>query len=249
MLDIGTLLPGSRRERRHRVDRTVMDETGGIVRAGPFTGLRYPFSKATGSALSPKLLGTYEVEIHAFVERAIRQRPARVINIGAGEGYYAVGLALRLPDAEVYAFEAQQSGRDLTVELASANGVSHRVHVAGACGIAELRALTADPALIVCDVEGAERELLDPSSVPGLARCEIIAELHRIETDDLVSEIGNRFAGTHRLGLAHYDRHSARRAARVIWMSEGDQKVAVDERRRHGLDWVHLIPLGEVDNT
>ena len=62
-----------------------MGESGGVVRAGPFAGLRYPVAQAAGSSLAPKLLGTYELEIHDFVESAIKKRPTRIVNIGAGE--------------------------------------------------------------------------------------------------------------------------------------------------------------------
>ncbi len=219
-----------------------MKETGGVVRAGPFAGLRYPVAEASGSSLGPKLLGCYELEIHPFVESAIANRPTRIVNIGAGEGYYAVGMALRVPEAEVHAFDTNDSARDLTKALAQNNGVAGRLHVHGECGVADLRRLTVEPALVICDVEGAERELLDPRSVPGLAHCEIIAELHRVLADDLIRELDTRFRTTHRQSIAHYDARDPRRGRGLDHFPPGDRRIAFDERRRHGLDWIHLVP-------
>jgi hypothetical protein len=34
------------------------------VRSGPFQGMRYPGAEAAGSALIPKLLGSYQRELH-----------------------------------------------------------------------------------------------------------------------------------------------------------------------------------------
>lgn len=220
-----------------------MHETGGVVQAGPFAGLRYPVAQAAGSSLAPKLLGTYELEIHDFVEAAITNRPQRIVNIGAGEGYYAVGMALRVPGAQVHAFDTSESARELTHALAQANGVAERVEVHGECGVSELRRRVEKPSLIICDVEGAERILLDPRSVPGLAHCEIIAELHRVQTDNLIRELRARFQQTHRQRFARYDARDARRVRGVEHLPRRDRRTAGDERRRHGLDWIHLVPV------
>ena len=220
-----------------------MHQTGGVVQAGPFAGLQYPVARAAGSSLAPKLLGSYELEIHDFVESAIANRPERIVNIGAGEGYYAVGMALRVPGARVHAFDTSAPARELTRALAENNGVAGRVHVHGECGISELRRLAEEPSLIVCDVEGAERVLLDPRSVPGLSDCEIIAELHRVEADDLISELRARFQATHRQRLAHFDARDVRRVPTIEYLPPRDRGIAVDERRRHGLDWIYLVPV------
>ncbi len=143
MIGLGQRWRRLNRERRQRVESAVMFETGGIVCAGPFAGLRYPVARSAGSSLAPKLLGSYELEIQDFVERAIANRPAQVVNIGAGEGYYAVGLALRLPDASVFAFEKSESARALIRALAEHNGVASRVHVHGECLVSDLCRLRA----------------------------------------------------------------------------------------------------------
>src|SRR5690349_10924853 len=72
---------------------------------GPFKGMRIDYS-ALPVHTAPKYIGTYEKEIVAFVEDAICDEPERILNVGASDGYYAVGLALRLPMATVYAAEA-----------------------------------------------------------------------------------------------------------------------------------------------
>lgn len=230
-----------RRERRSRSASRVAELTGGVVRRGPFAGLVYPSAAAAGSALAPKLLGTYELEVHAWLEAAIGRGPDRVLNLGAGEGYYAVGLARRLPLAGVHAFDPDDRARELCAALAEANGVSDRVHLHGACELADLRALCDLPALIVCDVEGAERHLLRPREVPGLARCEVIVEVHGRGTR---GEIADRFTSTHSVAAVRSRRRLARDAAGVVEMDASALRLAMDERRRLGLEWLHLVPHG-----
>ena len=53
----------------------------------------------------PYQVGSFELELHPAVERIVAERPATVVNVGSAEGYYAVGLAMRLAGARVVGFE------------------------------------------------------------------------------------------------------------------------------------------------
>ena len=71
--------------------------------SGPFAGMSC-ISEAICSSLVPKLLGSYESELHQVLNQILETDYQNVIDIGCAEGYYAVGLALRLPNARVYAW-------------------------------------------------------------------------------------------------------------------------------------------------
>jgi hypothetical protein len=174
-----------RRRRVAALTREFVAWHGLQVSGGPFAGLTYP--DASAISLIPKLLGAYERELHGAVEAAIRAEPERVVNVGAADGYYAVGLALRCPAAEVHAFEADDHQRALLARVAATNGVDLRI--AGAAGPDDL---VEGRALVVMDCEGCEAALLRPDV---LRSATVIAELH----DFLVpgDPIVDRFAATH----------------------------------------------------
>jgi methylase of polypeptide subunit release factors len=73
---------------------------------------------------SPKFLGTYEQELHSVVERAIWLDPTYVLNIGCAEGFYAVGLAMRLKSVQVFAADADPKALSAPMKSAELNGVS-----------------------------------------------------------------------------------------------------------------------------
>ena len=180
--------------------RRIARETGGRVLQGPFKGLEYHLPRSVGSALEPKLLGTYELELHAAVEDMVGRRPRTLINVGAAEGFYSVGLARRLPELKVIAFETDPDGQALALELARRNGVEDRLAVHGHCDQATLaRALgdAAQPVTILVDVEGFEGELLDLDSMPQLARADLLVEIHEWLTPGVRRTIEERFAATH----------------------------------------------------
>jgi hypothetical protein len=174
--------------------------TGQRVIAGPFAGMRY-IDRSVGSAYVPKLLGIYERELAAVIEEIIAAKPSLIVDVGAAEGYYAVGLACRLPDTRMIVFELEASGRAAIAEMAAVNGVTHRVTVLGACDPEGLRA-TLDGqtgVIIIMDVEGFEEMLLDPGKVPALASATILVELHDFAVPGISEEIARRFDGTHTL--------------------------------------------------
>src|ERR1700722_2566319 len=85
------------------LESLARQQTSCRVRTGPFAGMRYG-SVSVGSAYIPKLLGIYERELSSFIEAACLKRPDLIVDVGAAEGYYAVGLAVRNPTAKVIAF-------------------------------------------------------------------------------------------------------------------------------------------------
>ncbi len=167
------------RRRQRTGEKRAFRMTDGRVVAGPFEGLKM-VSDAGGIPLAPKLFGTYEKEIHPFLEASIVADVDLVVNIGAGEGYYAAGMLMRLPRARAVAFESDENRRRLIAELAGLNGIEDRVEIRGHCDAPSLQAAldTGRRALILRDIEGGERELIDPELVPGLRSTDAIVELH-----------------------------------------------------------------------
>ena len=166
---------------------------------GPFRGLRYA-GEAHGSMYLPKLLGIYERELNPCVEEACALGLRRIIDVGAAEGYYAAGMALRNPQAEVIAFEMAAEGREQLTATLRLNGLAARVAVRGRCEPADLRAALGTPQtpmLVICDAEGYERELLDPGMIPGLARAWVLVELHEFIHRGIAETLTARFVGTH----------------------------------------------------
>ena len=112
-----------------------------VVRHGVFKGMRYPEARSSGSALYPKLLGSYERELEPILE-TICQRPyGQVVDVGCAEGYYAVGLAMRMPSARVYAYDTNAEAIRLCRQLAQANNVENRVITGAFCDRETLRSI------------------------------------------------------------------------------------------------------------
>jgi hypothetical protein len=223
-------------------NRRVRHAFGDAVHAGPFAGLEFPDWGVTHVNLfAPKLLGSYELELRDALEAAIAARPPRVVNLGAGEGYFAVGLGRRLPDARVVAFELQTDKHALLAQLAERNGVTVEIH--GACDPAALRAALEPGALVVCDVDGAERELLDPEAVPELRACALVVETHDRIVPGITELVRDRFAPSHDVEhLAARERFVGDFPELADDIPLVTRQLAISEFRDHPSGWLVLRP-------
>ena len=172
----------------------------GRVVAGPFRGMRLELSGVSSRHLLGYILGSQELELRKPIARIIERAYRTILNVGAAEGYYAVGLALRSPQTRVAAFETLKELHPLITRSARLNGVSGRVEVHGKCDLAGLRTeltRSTGPVLIVMDIEGGEIDLLDPEAVPQLRQTDILVETHDAFVNRVTETLIDRFWRTH----------------------------------------------------
>ena len=168
------------------------------VVGGPFKGMRYDGESVCGAS-TPKIIGVYELEIAPFLVKWSAICFGRIINVGAGEGYYAVGCAVLWPQAAVTALESSEEGRTLLARNVELNGLRSRVKIMGHCEQEQFRAAIGNgqTSLVIVDVEGAEGELLNPKTVPGLANAHIIVEIHDFIDERLGEIVSSRLKSSH----------------------------------------------------
>lgn len=221
---------------------------------GPFAGMRYPAGFVPLQLFSgPYQVGSFELELGPAVERIVAARPTTVVNVGSAEGYYAVGLALRLPAARVIGFELDPALRAAATRLASINGVAERLELRGLCTVAELAALapTATPGgtAVIMDCEGAEGELADPLGVPWLLGASLLIELHPAIDPEVRARLGERLAPSHEVEVVSTEIRRASRFDAELRPIRGlrriDRELLVAEFRDGPQDWLVANPRAE----
>ncbi len=218
----------------------------GNVERGPFSGVAYLPRNSGATYVLPKLLGTYELELSESIERFVKLNVRSIVVIGAAEGYYAVGLAHRRANANVIAFEGAPKLLDLLARLALKNNVRDRIEIKGFCAIADLVDLhPSSPCLVICDVEGAERELLDPVKVTFLCKAIVIVEVHEDNygSQEMRKLIEGRFSKTH--SVQHILPAARLRSSLPAFPSFDEWEFAelMYERSLSAQGWLVLVPL------
>jgi predicted O-methyltransferase YrrM len=168
------------------------------VRHGPFAGLRYPRATSSGSTLFPKLLGSYERELHEVLRLICTTTYTDVVDIGGAEGYYAIGLARAIPSARVWAFDTDARALASCREMAVLNQVAARVTTSGVCTPDTLAAMPLGRfPLIICDCEGYEARLFTDATVHFLLQSDLLIETHDFLDISISRTVCTRFAATH----------------------------------------------------
>jgi len=171
-----------------------------IVRNGPFKGMQY-IKRSSGSALLPKILGSYEEPIQEWICEVIEAKKcSNILDIGCAEGYYAVGFAMRMPDTHITAYDIDEEAIRNINELAIANHIIN-IEIKAECTHEELNSKCGANTLVFCDVEGFEEILLDPVKAPNLKYADIIVESHDFIVPNITNELIDRFYMTHTIRI------------------------------------------------
>ena len=214
---------------------------GSVVQGGPFAGMTF-HARDLSTVYLPLLTGSYEAEIHGFIETALARGPKVIADVGCEDGFVAVGLALRAPQAKVYAFDILSIARDQCSELAALNKVEDRVIVGGECTPETLSTICSGRSLVFSDCESYELELLDPDKVPALKNADIIVELHDFMRTDvaITPTVLARFEATHDITLTGLKRRSADDFPSLAMLPKEVRAQALHEDRVEYQQWAYL---------
>lgn len=223
---------------------TLVARSGRAVRGGPFAGMTMPSQVAEGS-YAARLLGCYEQELHPVFARIARTSYDAVIDIGCAEGYYAVGLARLLPNAVVQARDIDANARQLCREAVEANGVADRVIIGGEFTTAHFAGFADRRTLIVCDIEGAEIDLLDPARAPALTAMDLLVEMHDGRDAKISTTLIERFEASHDIEVIRPSGRDTGSIADLAALDELDQLLAVWEWRQSATPWAFMQARGK----
>ncbi len=246
--DAGKAAIDERRERRlmQRIlplNDEYVKRYGLCVRRGPFTGMEFFMGPKSGHLIT-KLVGNYERQIYPWLlDEWISNDFEVVIDVGCAEGFYAVGLARAMPNAEIRAYDTYEPARRECARLALINEVSDRVVIGGTCTHATLAAVEQHKVALLSDCEGYEDVLLDPVQAPNLRRWSIIVELHAEVHPNITQTLAERFRDTHEMELIRYvPSPDAGSLPELAWMTPDQLQLVVNERAPSSLGWALLRP-------
>jgi hypothetical protein len=170
-----------------------------IILNGIFKGVRYPTLDITQAALTPKIVGSYEAQLHNILEKIINTPYSDIVDVGCAEGYYAVGFAYKMPKTIVHAFDINEKDLLFCRQMAELNNIRN-ITFSKLCSPETLVNFNFNSrGLVFCDCEGYELELFSSQVVQTLANknVDVLVELHEVIKPGITSELLLRFKETH----------------------------------------------------
>ena len=224
------------------IQNTLLKHQGTVVMHGPLAGMDFLTQSAEGCHIA-KLLGCYEQPLQPFIENAITSAYPIILNIGCAEGYYAVGMARRMPNTQVLAFDLNHTAQEVCAILAKKNSVSDRVKVGALFKPEDFEAYRNQKVLVLCDIEGAEKDLLIPDNAPALKGMDIIVESHECLLPGITQTLIGRFKSTHQITLVQ-DNGQRQLKELPNWfnnLAHLDQLLATWEWRSGATPWLVMM--------
>ncbi|MFN3890550.1 MAG: hypothetical protein ACK4MV_09140 [Beijerinckiaceae bacterium] len=237
-------------KRRRRTLAAHFEQSFGcVVKYGPFAGLRLsPDSWWGRSDRAGMLLGFYEREVLETL--ATKPEGFRtLIDIGAADGYYAIGGLVSGLFDKAECFESSEQGRRVIEQSAAINGVSDAIRIHGVAARDFYKSV--DPqmlkgSVVLSDIEGGEFDIFDEEALFALRECMIVIELHEFmrgqkgvdELEDLKRRASNwfdvRLLSTAARDLSGYPE--------LEHMTDSDRWLMCSESRPRLMSWLALRP-------
>jgi hypothetical protein len=227
--------------RHQMISNSIIARDGPVVQAGPFAGMRLGQHSAEGCH-APKLLGCYEQALHPHFERFITRGFDAVLNIGCAEGYYAIGLARRMPGTEIFAHDLNEGAQLACRALAEANDVSDRITIGGLVRGEDFARFADRTTLVLVDIEGGDEARLDPVAFPALRQLTLIVECHEERRRGMTDLITTRFAPTHQVIRLEQPFSQPELPEWMQGLGHLDQLLAIWEWRMAPTPWLVLEP-------
>ena len=219
-----------------------------VIAYGPFKGMMLSedvwWSK---SDLITQTLGIYEEHVLDKLIYFSNKGAKSFIDIGAADGYFAVGMAFSKTYPEVHAFEIDPKGQEYIKENATRNLCSDAVNVYGEANIASLKKLINKEfkSTLLIDIEGAEYDLLNNEMLSLLAGNYIICELHPWLINngyELQKDLLERASQKFNLELIMRESYAPNLFPEFNDLSDEERLVAVGEGRAKNMQWLVLTP-------
>jgi len=236
---------------RRRLSQKVFKQCGGVIWHGPFSGMLLLGDPRWGASdQGAMILGMYEQEVLESLVNA----PAHFrtfVDIGAADGYYAVGLLKSGRVDRAICFEADPEGRATIARLAAKNGVSDKVTILGAAsdhfvGMLDAYKVNSSETMFLVDIEGAEFKVLTEEVFASLKNSMIIVEAHAHIYADPQTEMEGlikRASTTHRSTIWYPGPRNPSTFKELEDFPETDRWIICSEGRHEIQQWLRFDPL------
>tara|TARA_Y100000389_G_scaffold18702_1_gene16215 strand:+ start:717 stop:1532 length:816 start_codon:yes stop_codon:yes gene_type:complete len=222
---------------------------GHVIAYGPFKGMKLSddvwWSK---NDRITQMLGIYEEHVLERLKDFSTQGASRFVDIGAADGYFAIGMAYSKIYSKVDAFEIEPKGQNSIKNNSAINQVENVVSVFGEADYSSLQNLLSEDikTSFLVDIEGAEYQLLDEKMLLLLSKCHLICELHPWLVDDgyqLQRKLIERARKKFNVELIKRENYSPNIFSELDGLSDEERLIAVGESREKNMQWLVLTPL------
>jgi lipopolysaccharide biosynthesis glycosyltransferase len=234
--------------RRVSISKKISSELDWTVKYGPFKGLKLSqqtwWSRASRGLM---FMGIYEQEVLQRLS-ALPATYDKFIDVGAADGYYAVGSVVSGQFKKCFAYEVSEKGQEAVRRNATLNDVQSKVTVHGLANGESIKAVVGDSSsefVVLVDIEGAEFDFLTVEMFKTLENSVIIVENHEFFFKDGVKKreaLLERAEKTHYIESFKTGARDLSKYSELTSLSDTDRWLFCSEGRKELMSWYQFIP-------
>jgi hypothetical protein len=233
-------------QRLERISLETYDLCNGKVSQGLFEGLKLNRDTWWGkSDLGSQCLGFYEKDILDFI--AAHGPFDTFLDIGAADGYYAIGMLHSQMTKRTICFEVSEKGQLAIKENWLINNSPGELEIHGEANegsISTIASKVSSKSLVLIDIEGFEFSLLTPQVISLLKKCEVIIEIHHWVEDfplkykNLLKNLDLHF----KVKKIKYSDRNTQSNPLLRGYTDDNRLLVTSERRPCLMRFLHLAP-------
>ena len=233
--------------RRQILSQRISSSVNHEVQYGSFKFLKLSNLRWGSHDKAAMLLGAYEYEVLVEIEKASINADV-FVDIGAADGYFAIGAVFSGLYEKSICFEISSDGRESIAINAIENNVLDKVEIIGEATTDSLLEVLVnnDPKrlFLLCDIEGGEFDLFTPEILKALSESTILVEIH-----DFSDEYRKSFQRLKEDALQHFQIREVVQESRnpnvsviASALHDDDKWLLMSEGRPRAMTWLLLSP-------
>ena len=194
------------------------------------------------------LLGLYEKEVVSNIVSSSQQKDY-FIDIGAADGYFALGVLVGKLFEHSYCFESKSKGQQLIAKNAVKNNFTNQISVFGKAEVDFLNKIPSSHvknSVVLIDIEGGEFDLLTEDVLEKLSNAHIIIELHHMFLQNgalVLSQLRMRVENWFKIETLEVSSRDLSGIPEISKWSDTDRWIMCSEGRPMPSIWWKLTPL------
>lgn len=216
--------------------KKYVEKHGYTVSDGPFKGLQY-VKESVGSSFLHKLAGYYEAVLIPYIEEAKKMPIQHIVDIGAAEGYYTTGFGSVFANASITAFEMEEKGKENIKKLHSINNLKNPLEILGEAAADNVFTYIKPGTLLICDCEGAEKNIFTYSRTEAVYITYGIIELHDELIPGCKQAVQDFFSPTHTVNIVRFQQANPSDFTFFKEVQPADIEVLLRERGIQDQEW------------
>jgi len=218
------------------------------VQYGPFKGLKLSPRTWWGETdRASMLFGLYEKEVLDSLQN-IPKRYKIFIDLGAADGYYAIGVLANNLFERSICFEISDQGQKTIEDNAKLNNVLDRIEIRGKANkkfYDEFKPGARAEAVLFVDIEGAEFDLIDKETFHAFHTSIIFIELHDwffADGEEKVQRMKRDSSSTHVTTELTMGARDPSVFSELIKLHDNDRWLICSEGRGQRMTWLRFDP-------